>query len=148
MRLYLENQKYYIFNFLIYGRGWIVLQSYGKVRSVRPSPGSQSQMKKSSPDNKTKSKNGFPVIFWLKSHQVHANRTRGYWDMNFWNFIYLRQTAKTSKCHNSVTNWPIELTFWISTYLNRPDIHAKFHQNRWWWGVGHWVIWHGMTQAP
>jgi len=43
MQLYLENQKYYIFNFLIYGRGWIVLQSYGKVRSVRPSPGSQGQ---------------------------------------------------------------------------------------------------------
>ena len=67
--------------------------------------------------------------------------------MNFWNFIYSQQTAKTSiwKCHNSVTNWPIELTFWISTCLNRPDIHGKFHQNRWWWGVGHWVIWHGMT---
>jgi len=43
MRLYLENQKYCIFHFLIYGRGWMVLQSYGKVRSVRPSLGGQGQ---------------------------------------------------------------------------------------------------------
>ena len=44
MQLYLENQKYYIFNFLIYGRGWIVLKSYGEVRSVRPSQGGQGQV--------------------------------------------------------------------------------------------------------
>ena len=46
MRLYLENKKYCIFHFLIYGRVWIVLQSYGKVRSVRPSPEATGQGQK------------------------------------------------------------------------------------------------------
>ena len=142
--------------FDIWWRGWIVLKSCGKVRSVWPFPGSQGQEMgqkvkwRIRPQRTNKVQKWIPGIFLVKMTPSSCQSDQGslrYEFLKFYLFVTECENPKISKCHNSVTNWLIELKFWIFTCLNRPDIHAKFHQNWWWWGVGLkvWVIWHGMT---